>query len=109
MAALGTGRSLIFQCPSCYAIMVDLRAASRAAGAAGREVKAGDGCLGCSTHCTPDVYIDTQLARLEALRDGASTLVSIPIRDLDANKRRAFTQVAHRHALTLHAGGSGHS
>ena len=87
-AALGTGRSFIFQCPSCFA-MVDLRAASRAAGVAGREVHAGDGCLGCSTRCTPGVYIETQLSRLEALRDGERTLVRMPMRALDALEGRS--------------------
>ena len=80
--ALGIGRSMIFQCPTCYA-MVDLRAASRAATRADREVRAGDGCLGCNTRCKPGVYIETQLNRLEALRDGERILVRIPTRSLD--------------------------
>ena len=80
--ALGIGRSMIFQCPTCYA-MVDLRAASRAATRADREVRAGDGCLGCNTRCKPGVYIETQLNRLEALRDGMRILVRIPTRSLD--------------------------
>ena len=47
--ALGMGRSLIFQCPTCYS-MVDLRAASREALAAGREVHAGDAWLSGMQH-----------------------------------------------------------
>ena len=80
--ALDIGRSMIFQCPTCYA-MVDLRAASRAATRAGREVKSGDGCLGCNARCKPGVYVETQLKRLEALRDGMRILVRIPTRSLD--------------------------
>jgi hypothetical protein len=83
------GRSLIFQCPTCYA-MVDLRAATRAAGCAGREITAGDGCLGCSTHCAPGAYIATQIDRIAALQRGERTLVRIPIsmKDDDGERKR---------------------
>ena len=77
MQALGAGRSLIFQCPHCHA-MVDLRAATRAAGIEQRSIRAGDGCTGCSKHYHAKVHVETQLSRIEALREGKRTLIAMP-------------------------------
>ena len=101
-AARDAGRSLIFQCPTCYAL-VDLRAAMRAARHAGREITAGDGCLGCSVRCTPSEYIATQLPRLEALQRGERTLVRMPIRAMDEDGERKRRLHLGMHSLCVRA------
>ena len=77
MQALGAGRSLIFQCPHCYA-MVDLRAATRATGIEHRSMQAGDGCTGCSKYYHAKVHVETQVNRLAALREGERTFIAMP-------------------------------
>ena len=73
---MGAGRSLIFQCPRCHA-MVDLRAATRAAGIE-RSIRAGDGCTGCSKHYHAKAHVEKQLSRIEALREGKRRLIAMP-------------------------------
>ena len=51
----------------------------------GREITAGDGCLGCSASCTPGEYIEKQLTRLEALQRGERTLRTM---DDDGERKR---------------------
>ena len=101
-AARNAGRSLIFQCPRCYAL-VDLRAATRAASRVGREITAGDGCLGCSVHYSPSEYVAVQLARLEALQRGERTLVRMPISTMDDDGERKRRLHIGMHSLCMRA------
>ena len=71
---------LTFSCPACDGL-VDLRAASEAAGRDDRKhLRTGDGCFRCGSHYRPGKHCKAQRDKVQAILEGGRIMIAAPAR-----------------------------